>query len=194
MNWIANIENWDHKLIILVNNFNNPILDQMMWAVSSPLFGIPFYIIFIFFISRNYNLKHTVAIVVMLAAVIGVGDFVAHELFKETIQRFRPSHNLEINYKLHFHLNDDGSFYTGGQYGFVSNHATNMAALCWGVFLVLKKRYKSFWVYLLLFVLLISFSRMYLGVHYLTDLIGGWIIGIILAQIGFIMTKKYIKL
>jgi membrane-associated phospholipid phosphatase len=35
---------------------------------------------------------------------------------------------------------------------------------------------------------------MYLGVHYLTDLIGGWIIGIILAQIGFIMTKKYIKL
>lgn len=194
MDWIANIENWDQKFIVLVNSYNHPFLDQIMWIVSSPLFGIPFYLIFIYFIYKNYALKHTLAIVIMLVVVIGLGDFIAHELFKETIQRFRPSHNLNINNELHFHMYDDGSFYTGGKYGFVSNHATNMSALCWGVFLVLKNSYTNSWFYLLLFVLVISYSRMYLGVHYLTDIVGGWIIGIILAQIGYLITKKYIKL
>ena len=193
MDWINKIESWDQKLILLINGFNHPILDQIMWVVSDPLFGIPFYLLFIYFIANKYSLKSTVIIVLMLGAIVGLGDFIAHEVFKETIQRFRPSHHFDLKNQLHFHVRENGSLYRGGKYGFVSNHATNMAALCFGVFLFLKTHYNRAWIYLLLFVLLISYSRMYLGVHYFSDIIGGWLIGLTLAYAGFEIVKKNIN-
>lgn len=194
MDLITKIEGWDQQLILLINGFNYPVLDQIMWVVSDPLFGIPFYLLFIYLIAKKYSMKSTVIIVLMLGAVVGLGDFIAHELFKETIQRFRPSHHFDLKNQLHFHVSEDGSLYRGGKYGFISNHATNMAALCFGVFLILKTYYNWAWFYLLTFVLLISYSRMYLGVHYFSDIIGGWLIGLILAYLGFIMVKKIITI
>ena len=59
MDWIANIESWDQKIILFINGLNHPVLDQFMWAVSDSLFGVPFYLIFIFFIFKTYSLKKT---------------------------------------------------------------------------------------------------------------------------------------
>ena len=53
MDWINKIESWDQQLILLINSLNHPILDQIMWVVSDPLFGIPFYLLFIYFISNK---------------------------------------------------------------------------------------------------------------------------------------------
>ena len=128
----------------------------------------------------------------MLAALVGLADFTAHELFKENFQRFRPSHHFELKDHLHLHIHEDGSLYRGGEFGFISNHATNMSTLCFAVFLFLKNHYKRLWIYLLLFLLVISYSRIYLGVHYLTDVIVGWFIGLILAFVGIKVLRKII--
>ena len=113
---------------------------------------------------------------------------VAHELIKETVQRYRPSHHIELSKQLKFvHVN-----YRGGMFGFVSNHATNMSIVGVIVYLFLKKYYPKSWIYLSFLVLTISFSRIYLGVHYLSDIIGGWILGTILSFSIFQLIKKTI--
>jgi undecaprenyl-diphosphatase len=192
MDWIASIESWDRYLVLFINGTNHPFLDQIMWLVSDPLFGVPFYLLFIYFIFKKHTSKETFLIVLMLAIIVGLADFTAHEIFKENFQRFRPSHHFDLKDHLHLHAHKDGSFYRGGKFGFISNHATNMSALCCGVFLVLKSHYKILWIYLLIFLVLISYSRIYLGVHYLTDIIVGWLVGFVLAFTGFIILKKII--
>ena len=82
--------------------------------------------------------------------------------------------------------------YKGGMFGFVSNHATNMSIVGIMIFNVIKNSYPKSWIYLLIFVVLISYSRIYLGVHYLSDIIGGWILGFILSFIGSKYLNKFI--
>ena len=153
MDWIANIERWDQKIILFINGLNHELLDQFMWIVSDPLFGVPFYLIFIYFIFKTYSLKKTFFLVVILLVLVGLTDFTAHSLFKETIQRYRPSHHLILKEQLHFYLKSNAELYIGGKYGFVSNHAANMAAVCWAVYLLLKKKHPNSWKYLFPFVL-----------------------------------------
>ena len=117
----------------------------------------------------------------------GPAGCILHDLIKETIQRFRPSHHLEVSKHLNF-VNE----YKGGMFGFVSNHATNMSIVGIMIFNVIKNSYPKSWIYLLIFVVLISYSRIYLGVHYLSDIIGGWILGIILSLSNYQLIKKTI--
>tara|TARA_B110001452_G_scaffold86516_1_gene70691 strand:- start:238 stop:999 length:762 start_codon:yes stop_codon:yes gene_type:complete len=183
MEWMDKIEFLDQQIVLLLNGSNNPYFDQFMWLVTNPIFGIPFYILFIYLIFKNYNFISAYVIIWIIGFTVGLGDLLAHELIKETIQRFRPSHHLEISKHLNF-VNE----YKGGRFGFVSNHATNMSIVGIMVFLFLKKYYHKCWIYLLIFVVLISYSRIYLGVHYLSDIIGGWILG---ALLSFTFYKLY---
>lgn len=187
MSWINKLEYLDQQLIIFLNGNNTIFLDYLMWFISKPIFGLPFYILFIYLFFKNYNFKNALLIVLVVGITVGLGDFTAHELIKESIQRYRPSHHLEISSQLNFVNN-----YKGGQFGFVSNHATNMSIVGIMVFLVLKKHYPKSWIFLLTLVLIISYSRIYLGVHYLSDIIGGWILGSLMSLIGYNAINKII--
>jgi undecaprenyl-diphosphatase len=124
MSWFNSLEILDQKITILLNGSHVTFIDSIMWAVSKPIFGFPFYILFIYLFFKNYNAKSAFTIILLMGLTVGLGDFIAHELVKETIQRYRPSHNLEISHQLNFVNN-----YKGGQFGFVSNHATNMTVV-----------------------------------------------------------------
>ena len=187
MRFINYLETMDQKIILLLNGNNYAFLDQLMWTVSQPVFGLPFYILFIYLFFKKYHFKDALKITILIGITVGIGDLVAHELIKETVQRYRPSHHIELSKQLKFVHN-----YRGGMFGFVSNHATNMSIVGVMVFLFLKKYYPKSWIYLSILVLTISFSRIYLGVHYLSDIIGGWILGIILSFSNYQLIKKTI--
>ena len=187
MSWINKLEYLDQQLIIFLNGDNILFLDNIMWFISKPIFGLPFYILFIYLFFKNYNFKKALVIILIIGLSVGLGDFTAHELIKESIQRYRPSHHLEIANQLNFVFD-----YKGGQFGFVSNHATNMSIVGIMVFLTLKKIYPKSWVFLITLVLIISYSRIYLGVHYLSDIIGGWILGLLISLIGYNVINKII--
>jgi undecaprenyl-diphosphatase len=88
--------------------------------------------------------------------------------------------------QLHFYLKPNNEFYKGGLYGFVSSHAANFFALSTFVGLALRKYYpKLIWV-LFLLATIVSFSRLYQGVHYLTDLFVGGLLG---ALIGYLIYR-----
>lgn len=111
MSWINRLEYLDQQVIVLLNGNNIMFLDNIMWFISKPIFGLPFYIFFIFLFFKNYSFKNALLILIVIGLTVGLGDFTAHELIKESVQRYRPSHNLEITNQLNFVYN-----YKGGQF------------------------------------------------------------------------------
>ena len=138
MGFIDKIEQIDRQLLFAVNGANSPLFDIIMWWVSKPAFGIPFYLLFIFLLYKSFGWKNTFILVLFAGLAVGLADLSAKYLFKEMFERFRPSQNLEIKGQLHYVNN-----YHGGMYGFVSSHAANMFCIATliGLWLKNKKRY-----------------------------------------------------
>jgi len=169
------LENIDREVLFAINANHNSFLDQLMWIISETYFGIPFYLLFAFLSYRTFGPKGLVLFIISAAITIGLTDLIAKHLFKELFQRYRPSQNLKIWEQLHY-VND----YRGGQFGFVSSHAANMFAIATLSFATLMKNQSKWWYLIFIFPIIVSYSRVYLGVHYPSDVTCGGLLGIFL--------------
>jgi len=180
------LENIDHELLLLINGFNSPFFDQVMWFISDAYFGIPFYFLFFYLALNFFGLKKALLIIIVGLITVGLADLSSKYLFKEVFLRYRPSHNLILQEKIHL-VNK----YKGGMYGFVSSHAANMFGIATSLGLFFYQKNKTI-IYLMFFwAAIIAYSRVYLGVHYPSDIIFGGLLG---ATIGFICYKFSHKL
>ena len=186
MTFLDQIESWDHWLLLKVNGLNSPFLDEIMWCISSPYFGIPFYLFFAFLLYRCFGLKQTIIICGLIGITVGISDQISVHCFKEFFERFRPTQHEELKGQLHL-VND----YTGGQFGFISSHASNMFSIATMVFLIIGKKYKWLFWLLLTWASLIGYSRVYLGVHYPSDVFIGAIVGCVIAGILYYLSKQF---
>lgn len=184
------LEQIDRSIIATINSWNSPALDDFFYTVSSRIVWVPLYILTIFFLQRSYGWKKTFLFLALTIAVTALADFSSVILFKETVQRYRPSHNLFLHDLLHFYRNPDGSFYLGGQYGFVSSHATNFAVLVTLVGLSMKHDYPNLVYWFTGATVLVCYSRMYLGVHYFSDIAGGLIWGSLIGFVAYLVAGK----
>ena len=166
------IENIDHFLLLFFNGLNAPGLDQIMFFISSKWFWLPIIILFVVLIVRKYRGKFWIP---LLAAIIcfAITDQASH-LTKESMKRYRPTHNIEMSEKIHV-VND----YRGGQYGFFSGHAANSFGLALITLLFVRHKYYTY--LLIAWAILVSYSRMYLGVHYPSDILVGAVVGAVVA-------------
>ena len=176
MGLIEKIEQIDRQLLFAINGSNSPLFDSIMWWVSKPVFGIPFYLLFVFLLYKSFGWKNTFFLVLCAGLAVGLADLSAKYLFKEMFERFRPSQNLEIKEQLHYVNN-----YHGGMYGFVSSHAANMFSIAMLIGLWLKKKIRYSLHFLLIWAAIIGYSRIYLGVHYPTDVVCGALLGMLIA-------------
>lgn len=177
------LEKIDQVIVVTINSWHTPLLDEVMYLVSSKIAWIPLYFFLIYLAYKKLPLKQVLFFVIIAIVSVIFSDLVSTYFFKEVFQRYRPSHNLLLMDKLHFYEMKNGEFYQGGEYGFISSHAANFFAFSIFVGLSLKNFYGKLIYTLLLISCFVSISRVYLGVHYLSDIICGAIVGSCIAYL-----------
>jgi undecaprenyl-diphosphatase len=181
-------EQLDRQIVVAINGLHSPVLDEIMWWISARITWIPLYIILVYLAFKQLSKKQFVWFLAFVVASVALTDLASVHLFKNVFLRYRPSHNLLITDQLHYYMIKPGEWYKGGQYGFVSSHAANFFAIATSSWLVLRKNNpRSIW-WLLAIGILVCFSRIYLGVHYLSDVLVGALLGF---GIAFLLYKLW---
>lgn len=181
------IKEFDTELFLKINGMHQPWLDQIMFYMTNAAFWIPVYIILLFLVKRTYNWKILLWSLLGLALVLTLADRISVEFFKEVFLRYRPTHNLKIGDTVYI-VND----YRGGQYGFVSSHATNFFGIGTYISLLIRKKYPRVIPWIYLWVLVICYTRIYLGVHYPADIACGALLGTLIGFLVYQLFKYFI--
>lgn len=182
---IETLEAIDRNIVQTINSWNTPLLDEFMWIVSGRLTWFPLYLFLIFLFYKQFGGKKTIVFVVGAIIAVGIADLTSVHLFKNVFERYRPSHHTLLTDQLHFYQFENGEFYKGGQFGFISSHAANFVAICLYSLMILKKYYRFLIPLLLFSTILVLYSRIYLGVHYLSDVLVGSIVGVLAAFFSY---------
>jgi undecaprenyl-diphosphatase len=191
---LETLEHIDQDILLAVNSAHNPFFDAFFWIISGRFVWLPLYVLLAYLIQREFGWKKLGFFLIIVALTIAVVDISSVYLFKELFERYRPSHHAIVGPQLHLHMLDDGSVYKGGMYGFISSHASNFFAITGLVGLTLRKRYPLLIYIMLLCSLLVCYSRMYLGVHYLSDVFVGALWGFMLAWTSYTYLVKRVIL
>ena len=185
----------DTEILLAINGWHAPWADKLMWIISAKATWIPLYLLLIGLLVWRYRkpaltsvkwLQKVPACVVMIVVIglaVGAADFIASGILKDWVARPRPTRVPELEGVLHL-VNE----YRSGQYGFVSSHAANTIAVALLFSLIWRNKIAT--VSLMLWVAANCYSRMYLGVHYPTDVLGGLIVGSLVGGVAYCVLRR----
>ena len=186
----------DTEILLAINGWHSPWADSLMWIISAKATWIPLYVLLIGMLVWRYRkpamtsvkwlqrVPACVVMIVVIAMAVGAADFIASGILKDLVARPRPTRVPELEGVLHL-VNG----YRSGRYGFVSSHAANTMACALLFSLIWRNKIAT--CGLMLWVAANCYSRMYLGVHYPTDILGGLIVGALVAVVAYAMLVRY---
>lgn len=177
----------DTDVFIYLNSLGTQRWDAFWLAYTSKFNWIPFYAVLLYLIYRQVKLQAFLITIVAVALMILVTDQVTN-LFKNGFHRLRPCHLAELI---------DGmrlvKAHCGGRYGFFSGHASNTMAAALFIGLTLKTRFKYLIYILVIWSLLMGYSRIYIGVHYPLDVLLGTIFGVLTGTLFYNINQFAIR-
>lgn len=174
------LEQLDQKLFLFLNSINSPICDQVMYVLTGKLIWFPLYLSILIFLAFKYKRKFLILLIFIIVAAILADQ--TSVIIKNLTQRLRPCHEPELKGLVHIIKGE-----CGGMYSFVSSHASNSFDVALLSLLLIKKRWYS--ISIIIWALVVGYTRIYLGVHYPGDVICGSLIG---AVIGWSMISLYV--
>ena len=177
----------DADLLVWINQHHAEWADTLMWYISKSTTWIPLYALMIGLLWHRFGWRRMLVWLVAIVVAIGLADFVSSGLIKPLVCRLRPTHEPALQGMLHLVRG-----YTGGMYGFVSSHAANTVACAYLFSRVYCDRRMT--LIMSLYVAVNCYSRMYLGVHYPGDILGGLVVGLVIAESIYLITKRIDKL
>lgn len=180
----SKIQDMDMQVLSIFNGSDNIMLDQMVQILTSGLTWIPLYVMLFFVVMRNNETMGQIALVVGSAIFcVLFADGLVDGIIKQLAERWRPSNDPTFKYMVQ--VVDDIRL---KGYSFCSAHAANSMSLA--VFFSLLIRSKLLTITLVIWSLINCWTRLYLGVHYPSDILCGMIIGIIVGILVYLLYYK----
>ncbi len=178
----------DSQIFLFFNGLHLPYFDHFMMAFTGKLIWVPMYASILYILFRRFGWKVALCYTFAIPLVIFCTDQLCATIIRPWVERLRPT-NLDNPINSLVHIVDG---YRGGKYGFPSCHAANSFALA--IFLSFLFAKRRFTIFILIWALLNSYTRLYLGVHYPGDLIIGAIVGSSIGYLGYRLAKSISKL
>ncbi|MDZ4715719.1 MAG: phosphatase PAP2 family protein [Cytophagales bacterium] len=178
---LEHVQAFDERLFLFLNQFHSPTLDPVMLLITRTEFWIPLFAYLLYLIFKVHGKSGWFALAGITITII-LADQITSGLMKPYFERLRPSHEPTLEGIVHL---VDG--YRGGLYGFASGHAANTFGVALFVFLLLRRSFRFAWI-IFLWAGVMSYSRIYLGVHYPGDVVVGMSIGL---GFGFASFRVY---
>lgn len=181
---LERIIDFDKTTLLTLNGSDSLFWDGVMSIYTTTFIWLALGAVFLYVVIKNNSFKNAMLIFAMIGLTIVLTDQLSSGLCKPYFQRFRPTNDPQLMY-----LIDTVNGYRGGQYGFISGHATNSFGIVVFALLIIRNKLLS-WS-MIVWALLNCFSRIYLGVHYLGDILAGIIGGIL---VGFVVYAIYLSI
>lgn len=176
---------YENDLFLWLNNHHNEFWDTFMMIYSGKIAWVPLAVVLLITLFYKTKWQNAVLMILCFVLLATLCDQISAGVIKPIFSRFRPTHHPDFMYKV---LIVDG--YKGGRYGFISAHAANGFGVA--TFLSLILRNKWFTISLLSWALITCYSRIYLGVHFVSDIIGGIMLGSILGFLIYLL-HQYLR-
>nr|WKN36953.1 phosphatase PAP2 family protein [Tunicatimonas sp. TK19036] len=180
---IEAIQEADQQWFLWLNSFHTPSLDILMSWVTNKYTWIPFYVLLGVSLIYKFGWEG-VRMCLLIGLVIAFCDQLTSGFMKPFFERLRPCHNPDLESVIYL---VEGC---GGKYGFASSHAANafgLATVCW----LLLRHWSTYFAWGFLWATVVSYSRIYMGVHYPLDVIVGAVIGIMGAILLYLLYRKF---
>ncbi len=173
----------DHQLFSYLNGLHTPFWDTVMvWITnkSSWLWWYVLMILGIFYQNKNEGwLKTIIWVIAPLVLGIIIADHTASSLFKPLVGRLRPCYQEMVLGVVHSPVE------CGGKFSFFSSHASTSFAIAYGIYLILRKGQKLWSLPVFIWACIFSYSRIYVGKHFLLDILCGAICGFLCAYLAY---------
>lgn len=182
LEYIQNIDTW---LTLLLNGSHSLWLDSFSICITSTTTWLVAAIVLLYVVIRGGEMKDIVVVILSIALCILLADQIASGIFKPLVARFRPSNSPLLMLDV-----DVVNNYRGGRFGFFSSHAANTFAVM--TFVALLIRYKALTVSMVLWSLLNCWSRVYLGVHYVGDVLCGMVCGLLVGWGVYKLARRFL--
>ena len=181
----------DQDITLTINSWTSPWTDSFWMMMSDKMFWIPAYIVCAYFLFARLGWKKALMVLASVAVAFALCDQLSN-IVKHAVVRLRPSYSVRML---------DGGLNVlekrGGFYGFFSAHAANAFAIA--VCLILGFRndkshsYNAFSKWVIIWASLVAVSRIFVGKHYLGDVLVGTVIGLTVGYLVGIATRYLIR-
>lgn len=175
------LEQLDQQLFLFLNSANSPFWDKVMFFLSMKVVWVPLYLVILIYLGKKYKRKFRIIILFVILAV-ALTDQTAL-IIKYSFDRLRPCHEPSLQGLVHMVKGE-----CGGKFGFVSSHAANSFNVALLSLMFIKKRWYS--VSIIFWAAIVSYSRIYLGVHYPGDVLFGAILGALIGWSVYMMYRR----
>jgi len=167
---------YDTELLIFLNNLGSSFWDPFWMFITNQLNWTPLFLFIIYLVYKRFGWKKGTFLILSMIALVAISDQFVN-FVKNSFMRLRPVNDPLVSEFLRI-------VYKPGGFSFMSGHATTSTFFTVFVITALSGYGKRvFW--LLTFPILFGYSRLYLGVHYPTDVMTGFLTGTVLALLYF---------
>ncbi len=176
----------DKQITLFLNSLHSAYTDNLFYILTNIKWWTPLFVWWLMIFYKNTNSATSLLRFLLTTAfLILLTDRISSGFFKPFFQRLRPCNDPEIGKAIHI-ING----YCSQAFSFVSSHATNSFGIA--VWIALHKKFfsKKIVISAFLWSLFFSYTRIYLGVHFLGDLLGGFLLGTTIAVVLFFLLQK----